>query len=100
MSDADRLHAIFRQYDVDNSGTISKEEISLILKALHLPDSESDVKAIMKQMDSNRDGIIDFEEFQRHCHRKEREIQAIFESIDSDRNGYVTSNVSKRNMSD
>lgn len=58
----EKLQAAFRMFDKDNSGTISADEIKVVLsqsKGL----SESAVQEIIKQVDENGDGIISFEEF-------------------------------------
>ena len=97
MSDDERFRSAFRRYDSDNSGTITKHEIRHALKELHLPDSEDDVKTLLKQMDANNDGVVSFEEFKAHCKKKEREVKALFQSMDTDKSGFLTAPVSIMN---
>ncbi len=58
----EKLHAAFKMFDKDGSGTISSDEIKEILgfgKQL----GEDAVNEIIKQVDENGDGEISFEEF-------------------------------------
>jgi len=50
-------------FDKDGSGTISAEEIKVVLSAGGKGLSEEAVKEIIKQVDENGDGEISFEEF-------------------------------------
>jgi len=59
----------FKTFDVDGGGTIDKEELLKLLGFDSLADqmqvklTEAEVDAIMNEVDLNRDGKIDFEEF-------------------------------------
>lgn len=62
----------FRIYDLDDTGTISKEEIRILLKALlkdnqnlHIPDAAIDeiVERTFKEVDIDSNGTINLEEF-------------------------------------
>jgi calcium-dependent protein kinase len=63
----DVVWAAFRKFDLDGSGTISREELNKVLgnqevlDALHV--SETPMDEIFSQVDQNGDGQIDFEEF-------------------------------------
>ena len=64
LTSQEKLHAAFRMFDKDGSGTISAGEIREVLcfggaNAL----STEAVDAIIKQVDENGDGEIQFEEF-------------------------------------
>lgn len=64
MTEENKLRAAFAMFDKDNSGTISAEEIRQVLcfgsaNAL----SVEAVDAIIKQVDENGDGDIQFDEF-------------------------------------
>ncbi|WOL16767.1 calcium-dependent protein kinase 18 [Canna indica] len=94
----DQFHAI----DVDKNGAISLDEMRHALaKDLPWKLKESRVMEILQAMDSNTDGLIDFEEFVAaalHVHQlvehdteKWRSIsQAAFDKFDVDRDGYIT----------
>jgi len=59
----------FKTFDVDGGGTIDKEELLKLLGADEFADkmqvemTETEVDAIMKEVDLNGDGRIDFDEF-------------------------------------
>lgn len=59
----------FKTFDKDGSGSIDKEELSKLLGLHDLTDqlqvsiTENEVDTIMKEVDLNNDGKIDFEEF-------------------------------------
>ncbi|XP_077246543.1 calcium-dependent protein kinase 28-like [Tasmannia lanceolata] len=94
----DQFHAI----DVDRSGTISLEEMRQALaKDLPWKMKEPRVLEILHAMDSNTDGLVDFEEFvaaalhvhqlQEHDSEKwQQRSQAAFEKFDVDRDGFIT----------
>merc|ERR1719191_1251091 len=56
-----KLVAKFRQFDANGDGSISLDELRLILLSIGIP--EADVPAIFKGADMNGDGKIDYNEF-------------------------------------
>jgi serine/threonine-protein phosphatase 2B regulatory subunit len=63
----EKLQFAFAVYDQDNSGSISREELSRILMANHLAKTPEEVKrkadTIMMQADKDGNGVITFDEF-------------------------------------
>uniref|UniRef100_A0A7S1R9Q7 Non-specific serine/threonine protein kinase n=1 Tax=Alexandrium catenella TaxID=2925 RepID=A0A7S1R9Q7_ALECA len=61
----EQLRAIFRRVDVDNSGSLTLEDIRSALQ--HAPDSPSCDRAwieeVARKLDSERKGVIDYTEF-------------------------------------
>lgn len=53
----------FRAFDADNDGSITAAELGGILGSLGYNPSETDVRAMMQQGDTNRDGLLSIEEF-------------------------------------
>jgi len=59
----------FKTFDTDGGGTITKDEllqllgISDVSEAMQVKVTEAEVDLIMKEVDLNRDGKIDFDEF-------------------------------------
>ena len=56
-SPQERLFATFQQFDTDGSGTIDPHELQQVLG----PDV--DVDEVLREVDSNGDGVVDYEEF-------------------------------------
>lgn len=59
----EELLEIFREVDRDNSGYLDEEEIKDISLQLGRELSNREVKAILNEMDTNKDGKVDIEEF-------------------------------------
>ena len=57
------LLEVFRQQDVDISGTIEKDEFKGALKALNLNLTDRDLEAVFKVCDSDNSGVLEFSEF-------------------------------------
>jgi Ca2+-binding EF-hand superfamily protein len=51
----------FAHFDTDKSGTITRDELKLVLGQ----NSDRDIDAILQLVDTNNDGEISFEEFSR-----------------------------------
>lgn len=92
----------FDAIDVDKNGSISLEEMRQALaKDIPWRMREPRVQEIIKAIDSNTDGLVDFSEFvaatlhvrQLQEHNNEKwnlRSQAAFEKFDVDRDGYIT----------
>nr|GMC67740.1 calcium-dependent protein kinase 18-like [Ipomoea batatas] len=92
----------FEAIDVDKNGVITLEEMRLALaKDIPWRMKESRVLEILQAIDSNTDGLVDFEEFvaatlhvnQMEEHNTEKwhqRSQTAFEKFDVDRDGYIT----------
>ena len=59
----EEMREVFRMFDEDNSGSISSSELRHLLKTLGGGLSQGDVNEIVKAIDINGDGEIDYEEF-------------------------------------
>lgn len=59
------LKTAFRMFDKDNSGKIDSTEIGALLSGEEFKDvyTKGQLEAAIKEVDSNGDGEIDFEEF-------------------------------------
>ncbi|ORM39641.1 Calcium-dependent protein kinase 4 [Babesia sp. Xinjiang] len=58
----DRLEKAFKLFDADGSGTISSTELGKLFGVADV--SEEDWQRVLHEVDTNNDGLIDFEEFQ------------------------------------
>mmetsp|Transcript_65916 Transcript_65916/g.141065 ORF Transcript_65916/g.141065 Transcript_65916/m.141065 type:complete len:305 (-) Transcript_65916:84-998(-) len=57
-----KIKTIFQRYDTDGNGTISKEELQQVIQKLG-KFSGGDIDAIFAQMDTNKDGMVQYQEF-------------------------------------
>eukprot|EP01007_Sphenomonas_quadrangularis_P001250 NODE_216_length_1801_cov_147.860731_g165_i0.p1 GENE.NODE_216_length_1801_cov_147.860731_g165_i0~~NODE_216_length_1801_cov_147.860731_g165_i0.p1 ORF type:complete len:509 (-),score=189.46 NODE_216_length_1801_cov_147.860731_g165_i0:275-1780(-) len=57
------LRGFFQRYDINGDGTIDRVEMKGVLDALKVKVSDQQLISMMEQMDINRDGRVDFEEF-------------------------------------
>ena len=55
------LQEAFIIFDVDNDGFITAQEIQLLFQKLGQAVSHDDAIEIMKDCDTNKDGLIDFQ---------------------------------------
>lgn len=58
----EQLRALFRRFDVDKSGGLSRKELSVVLKRIGKV-TERDIDRIMEAADTNGNGIIEMDEF-------------------------------------
>lgn len=71
-------------------------ELKHVLQALNIKASDQELQQLMRQMDSDNSGEIDYNEFKKVMagsffkkYSKE-ELQAAFRKFDADGNGYIT----------
>ena len=57
------LRDIFRTFDLDKSGYLTLNEMAGLLAKLGVAVNEKELLALMREMDSNNSGVIEFEEF-------------------------------------
>lgn len=57
------IQEAFKAWDVDSSGSIEKSELARVLKAIIPNFSDRDLNELMRNMDKNGNGIIEYEEF-------------------------------------
>ena len=57
------LRKLFSDFDSDRNGTISEVELSALLAKLGVCDDNKYLCALMKKIDCNNDGRIEFSEF-------------------------------------
>lgn len=58
-----RLKVLFREFDVDNSGYITKDNLFEAFERLDKEVTEDEIKEILKKHDLAKDGRISFKEF-------------------------------------
>ncbi|KAL4281024.1 hypothetical protein GQ457_03G032800 [Hibiscus cannabinus] len=63
LSNVLSLVEAFRAFDSDNDGGINAAELGGILSSLGYKASEQEVRAMMREGDGNKDGLLSMEEF-------------------------------------
>ena len=61
--DEQNLHAIFSQFDTDQSGKITKENIITAMQKIGHRITGEDLEDIMREHDLEKNGFISFQEF-------------------------------------
>ncbi|CAF1222029.1 unnamed protein product, partial [Didymodactylos carnosus] len=93
-----QLQDAFNLFDTDKSRTISSTELKQVLVALNFKPTEQLIRKIMKEMDTDGDGVIEFDEFVRVMggvyERKfsNDEMRRAFQCFDTDHSGFITPN--------
>ena len=57
------MQAIFQQFDTDNSGKITQENIYFAMQKLGQEISRDEIEDMIKKHDIKGDGVLSFEEF-------------------------------------
>ncbi|KAF6843463.1 calmodulin [Colletotrichum musicola] len=92
--------AVFAVFDRDGTGGINAEEFQIAMKSLGLNPSIQEVKDLIKEVDPNGDGDIDFNEFLQLMSEApapsskdtdtQKELVAAFKVFDKDNSGSVS----------
>ena len=94
-----RLQRAFSIFDKDDSGKISHTEMMGVLRLLGNNPTNGELEDIIRSIDLNKDGFIDFDEFARVWWvREQQQIEADFEDelqlafgvFDTDGSGFIT----------
>ena len=89
--------AAFELFDKDRDGAINNKELGTVMRNLGQNPSEEELKQMIKEIDMDGNGVIDFNEFLYLMVKKmkgndtEEELLEAFKVFDRDGNGYVTS---------
>ena len=70
-----RVLAIFEQYDVDCSGTLDAEEFQMLLDDLCIPTSEKERRRIIRSLDVDGNGAVEFDEFMAFYNSKDNKMR-------------------------
>ncbi|KAF9435634.1 calmodulin-like 3, partial [Entomortierella beljakovae] len=87
---------VFSLYDKDNSGTISTSEIGSILRKFNPGITEASIQTMVRALDVDGSGTIDFLEFLTLMTRNsaktdyDTELKEAFKVFDKDGNGFIS----------
>ncbi|XP_052176156.1 probable calcium-binding protein CML27 [Diospyros lotus] len=96
LDDMEELRNVFKRFDANGDGKISVTELVQVMDALGSNTSESEVKRMMEEIDTDRDGFINLDEFASFCksagHGDDgvRELKEAFELYDQNKNGLIS----------
>lgn len=91
-----KLWEAFKVFDADGSGNISANELGQVMRSLGQSPNETDLRDMIKEVDIDLSGSIDFEEFKTlmvsvQGDRKSR-LKLAFSVFDEDGSGQITTN--------
>ena len=99
-----QFHKLFDLFDTDNSGSITTKELGTVMRNLGQNPSEEELKQMIREVDLNGNGTIDFKEFMCLMVKKMKdnnvddELQEAFKVFDRNQNGYITSHELRHTM--
>ncbi|KAK3146127.1 hypothetical protein QOZ80_3AG0216670 [Eleusine coracana subsp. coracana] len=86
----------FSLFDKNGDGCITMEELAAVTRSLGLDPSDQELIDMMSEVDTDGNGIIDFQEFLSLIARKmkdgdgDEELKEAFEVLDKDQNGFIS----------
>lgn len=89
----DDVEKVFNKFDTDGDHKISSAELGAVLNSLGATASSEEVARVMSEMDADRDGYIDLDEFKsfnRPGDSDEKELKEAFDLYDKDKNGMIS----------
>ena len=96
--------AAFELFDKDRDGAINNKELGTVMRNLGQNPSEEELKQLIREVDLNGNGTIDFKEFMCLMVKKmkdndfDEELQEAFKVFDRDQNGYISSHELRHTM--
>lgn len=90
------LEDVFRKFDSNGDGKISKSELSSVMAALESRATEEEIDRMMKEADTNKDGFVSFDEFvdantkDVNAARVMRDLESAFKMYDLDNDGSIS----------
>ncbi|XP_063684997.1 uncharacterized protein LOC134819142 isoform X2 [Bolinopsis microptera] len=92
----DHYKEAFSLYDTHDKGYITTKELGALIRSLGQNPTESDLAEMINEVDSDKNGLLEFEEFIRIMAKRMTwesmafEISEAFRVFDRDRNGFIS----------
>jgi len=86
----------FALFDKNGDGQITTKELGTVMRSLGQSPTDSELQDMISEVDTDRNGTIEFDEFLILMHKKmresdtEEEIREAFKVFDKDGNGYIS----------
>ncbi|XP_055822731.1 calmodulin-like protein 7 [Solanum dulcamara] len=97
------LRGIFATFDKNNDGFITNQELKQSLKNIGIFMEDVDILEMVEKVDSNKDGLIDLDEFYELCYtflgiekvvsekeEEEGDLKDAFDVFDNDKDGLIS----------
>nr|GMC71684.1 calcium-binding mitochondrial carrier protein SCaMC-2-B-like [Ipomoea batatas]GMC75107.1 calcium-binding mitochondrial carrier protein SCaMC-2-B-like [Ipomoea batatas] len=84
-----RIRSLFSFFDSDNAGYLGYAQIEKGLSAMQIPAEYKFAKDLLRVVDANKDGRVDYPEFRKYMDDKELELYKIFQAIDVEHSGCI-----------
>ncbi len=102
-TEVEKLWQAFSVFDTDNSGAISAAELGQVLKSLGQSLNPTELRDLIKEVDIDRSGSIEFDEFKTLMIAKQGDRQSrlelAFSIFDKDHSGHITADEMQSVMS-
>eukprot|EP01083_Nonionella_stella_P242036 844632_1 len=91
QEEVDEYREAFSLFDKDGDGSISADELGIVVRTIGMNPTELEVQDMMKELDKNKDGVIEFDEFLDMMSQMDdpdpNEIRKMFRKFDTDGSG-------------
>ncbi|XP_055339960.1 calmodulin-beta-like [Paramacrobiotus metropolitanus] len=90
------FHEAFTLFDKDGDGMITSAELGIVIRALGQRPTESQLREMVREVDDNGNGTIEFNEFLRMMSRKmketdpDQELREAFRVFDRNNDGFIS----------
>lgn len=92
QGDEEQLRRVFLQFDTNGDGKISLSELGEVMKSMGSNHTSKELQRAMEDIDTDKDGFIDFAEFTLLCHYSSAtsELRDAFDLYDQNKDGLIS----------